>query len=184
VAIVVIVLSAGQQYRLRDLRWKNMTAFSEEQLLDLVPIDPGDIVSRSKVSTSLDQVRNLCQSHGDLNFVSIPNTEFDEAAGTISLEIDVSEGAAFHRGDLHISGMRETNKRELLRGWEALRGKVYTGDPQIVLDRFFETYFRPLRPRVTPSDFAKWKIEEQSRTVGVYLALMANPSLLKYTPKP
>jgi outer membrane protein assembly factor BamA len=83
-----------------------MTAFSEEQLLDLVPIHPGDIVSRSKVSTSLDQVRNLYQSHGDLNFVCIPNTEFDEAAGTISLEIDVGEGAAFHWGDLHISGMR------------------------------------------------------------------------------
>jgi hypothetical protein len=89
------------------------------------------------------------------------HTKFDEAAGNISLEIDFGEGAAFHWGDLHISGRRETDKRELLRGW-ALRGKVYRGDPQIVLGKFFETYFRPLRPAVTPSNCAKWKIDEPS----------------------
>jgi hypothetical protein len=184
VAIVVTVLTAGQQYRLSELHWKNTVAFSEQELLDLVPIHSGDIFSRSKVAKGLDQVRSLYQSHGYLNFVCIPNTVFDEAAGTISLEIDVDEGAAFHWGDLQIAGMREADKRELLRAWEAQRGQVYTGDPKNVLDKFLETYFRPLRPGVTPSDFTSWKIDEQSRTVDVYLSLILNPSLLKYSPKP
>jgi outer membrane protein assembly factor BamA len=94
-AIVVTVLNAGQQYRLRDLRWKNMTEFSEQQLLDLMPIHPGDIFSRSKVAKGLEEARKLYQSHGYMNFTSIPNTVCDEAARSISLEIDVDEEWCF-----------------------------------------------------------------------------------------
>ncbi len=183
VAIVVRVLDAGQQYRLRDLRWKSMTAFSEQQLLDLMPIHPGEIFSRSKIAKGLEEARKLYQSHGYLNFVSLPNTVIDEATRSIALEIDVDEGGAFHWGDLHAEGMDETDKRELLRGWESVRGKVYASNPRQALDEFFATYFRPLRPGVTPSDYTKWKIDESARTVDVYLSLVPDPSLLKYIPK-
>jgi hypothetical protein len=79
--------------------------------------------------------------------------------------------------------MNETDKQELLRGWESLRGKVYASNPRQALNEFFATYFRPLRPGVTPSDYTKWKIDEGARTVDVYLSLMPDPSLLKYIPK-
>jgi hypothetical protein len=183
VSIVVRVLDAGQQYKLHDLRWKNMTAFSEQQLLDLMPIHPGEIFSRSKIAKGLEEARKLYHSHGYMNFTSIPNTLIDEAGRGIALEIDVDEGGAFHWGNLHVEGMREPDKLELLRGWEGLRGQVYASEPNQELDKFFATYFRPLRSGVTPSDYAKWKIDEKARTVDVYLSLMPNPSLLKYIPK-
>ena len=183
VSIVVRVLDAGQQYRLRDLRWKSTSAFSEQQLLNLMPIHPGEIFSRSKIAKGLEEARKLYQSHGYMNFTSIPNAVIDEAARSIGLEIDVDEGSVFHWGDLHIEGMTEADKRELLRGWDGLRGQVYASNAHQALDKFFATYFRPLRSGVTPSDYAKWKIDEAARTVDVYLSLMANPSLLKYIPK-
>ena len=89
----------------------------------------------------------------------------------------------FHWGDLHVEGMNETDKLELLRGWEGLRGQVYASEPHHELDKFFATYFRPLRSGVTPSNYARWKIDERARTVDVYVSLVSNPSLLKYIPK-
>jgi hypothetical protein len=118
-----------------------------------------------------------------MNFVSIPNTTIDEAARSIALEIDVDEGSVFHWGDLHVEGMTEADKQELLRGWGGLRGQVYASNPHQALDKFFATYFRPLRSGITPSDYTKWKIDERERTVDVYLSLVPNPSLLKYIPK-
>jgi hypothetical protein len=183
VAIVVRILDAGQQYRLRDLRWKNMTVFSEQQLLDLMPIHPGEIFSRSKIAKGLEEARKLYQSHGYMNFTSIPNMVIDEAGRAIALEIDVDEGGMFHWGDLHVEGMSEADKRELLRGWEGLRGQVYTNNSHQALDKFFAVYFRPLRPGVILSDCATWKFNKRDRLVEVYLSLVPNPSLLKYIPK-
>ncbi len=173
----------GHQFRLLELRWKNTTRFSEQQLLDLTPIHPGEIFSRSKIAKGLDGVRKLYQSHGYINFTSVPNVEFDEVQHRIALEIVVDEGGAFHWGDLHVGGMSEGDKRELLRGWEALRGQVYRSNPNHVLDTFFTRYFRPLRRGVTPSDYARWKIDQRAGAVNVYLSLESNPSLLKQIPK-
>src|ERR1700680_1999524 len=118
-----------------------------------------------------------------MNFTSIPNTVIDEAGRGIALQIDVDEGGAFHWGNLHVEGMSEPDKRELLRGWEGLRGQVYVSNPYQTLDKFFTAYFRPLRRGVTPSDYTTWKVDEKARTVDVYLSLVSNPSLLNRIPK-
>jgi hypothetical protein len=79
--------------------------------------------------------------------------------------------------------MSEPDKRELLRGWERLRGQVYGNNPHQALDKFFTAYFRPLRGGVTPSDYTTLKVDQKDRTVDVYLSLVPNSSLLKYIPK-
>ena len=81
VDFVIKVLREGKQYWLRDIHWKNMAAFSEQELLDLTPIHPGEIFSRAKIVESLEAVRSLYDSHGYINFTSIPNTKIDDVEG-------------------------------------------------------------------------------------------------------
>jgi hypothetical protein len=178
-----VSVNEGHQYRLLDLGWKNISRFSEQQLVDLMPVHPGEIFSRSKIAKGLDEARKLYRSHGYINFTCIPNTVFDEAQHDVALEIEVDEGGAFHWGDLHVEGMSEPDKRQLLRGWEDLRGQVYGSSPNHVLNTFFTRYFRPLRRGVTPADYARWKIDQRACTVDVYLSLESNPSLPKQIPK-
>ena len=109
----------------------------------------------------MEEARKHYQSHGYLNFKVIPNTEIDDAGRSIALEIDVNEGSVFHWGDLQVEGMTEAEKRELLRGWDGSRGQVYASNPYQAHDKFFATYFRPLRAGITPSDYAKWRIDEE-----------------------
>ncbi len=178
-----VTVQEGVQYRLREIRWKNVTVFPESQLLALMPINPGETFKRTKIGEGLDAAVRLYGSLGYINSTYIPNTSIDEAGRSIALEINVDEGGIFHWGDLHVEGMSEADKRELLLGWEGLRGQLYTSNSHRALDKFFATYFRPLRSGVTPSDYAKWEVDEKARTVDVYLSLMPNPSLLKYIPK-
>jgi Surface antigen variable number repeat len=79
------VLDAGQQYKLRDLHWKWYDIIFEQQLLDLMPVHPGEIFSRSKIAKVLEEARKLYQSHGYLNFTLIPNSEIDDAGAALRL---------------------------------------------------------------------------------------------------
>jgi hypothetical protein len=173
----------GARYRLREIRWKNVTAFPESQLLALMPIKPGETFKRVKIAEGLDAAARLYGSQGYINFTYIPNTIIDEAAHSIALEIDVAEGGIFHWGDLHVEGMSEADRRELLLGWEGLRGQLYANNSLQVLDKFFAVYFRPLRPGVVLSDYVTWKVNGRDRLVEVYLSLVPNASWLKYIPK-
>jgi hypothetical protein len=129
-------------------------------------------------------VARLYGSQGYINFTYVPNTLIDEAGHSIALEIDVDEGGIFHWGDLHVEGMGEADKRELLLGWGGLRGQLYTNNSRQALDKFFAAYFRPLRPGVVLSDYVTWKLNGRDRLVEVYHSLVPNASLLKYIPEP
>jgi hypothetical protein len=86
-----VSVNEGHQYRLLDLRWKNISRFSEQQLVDLMPVHPGEIFSRSKIAKGLDEARKLYRSHGYINFTCIPNTVFDEAQHDVALETGLRE---------------------------------------------------------------------------------------------
>ena len=136
-----------------------------------------------KTAEGLCAAARFCGSPGYINSTYIPNTVIDEAERSIALEIDVDEGGVFHWGDLNVEGMSESDKREPLRGWEGLRGQVYTSNSHPTLDKFLTTYFQPLRHGVTPSDYTPRKIDGRRRTVNIYLSLVPSPSLPKYIPK-
>ena len=125
-----VAVREGAQYRLSEIRWKNLTAFAESRLMALMPIHPGEIFSRAKVAAGLDAVGWLYRSLGFINCTYVPNTEFNETEHSISLEIDVDEGGIFHWGDLHLEGMSEPDRQVLLQEWEGLRGQVYTSNSQ------------------------------------------------------
>ena len=174
-----VAVHEGPQYRLREIHWKNMTAFSETQLLAAMPIHSGEIFSRGKIVAGLEAVRKLYGSLGYSNFTCIPNTQIDEADRTIALDIDVDEGGVFHWGDLHVQGMEDRYKEVLLRGWEGVRDQLFTSSNVQELDRFLNRYFLPLRPGVNLSDYTTSRINLKARTVDVYLPLIPDPSLLQ-----
>jgi outer membrane translocation and assembly module TamA len=164
VDFVIKVLKQGQQYWLRDIHWKNMTAFSEQQLLALTPIHPGDIFSRSKIAQALEAVRQLYGSHGYINFTSIPNTEIDEAERSIALNIDVDEGGLFRFGNLVIVGLDSAKAEFLQRAWGDLRGQPFS---QETLRRFFNQLVQSVPPGVDPAEYTMTRLSQDANTVDI-----------------
>jgi outer membrane protein assembly factor BamA len=176
-------VNEGPQCWLREIHWKNMTAFSEEQLSSLMSIHPGEIFNRAKIAEGLEAVQKLYGSQGYLNFVSIPETKIDEVDHGIVLDIDVDEGGMFRWGELHIEGMSQRDEEELLRAWD-LRGQPYTQQSIQACQQLFEKYFRPVRRGIKPSDYTRNNLNEANRTVDVYLSLSPDASLVKNITKP
>jgi len=140
--ILVKVQETGQRYLLRDIQWKNMTVFPEQQLQDLMPIHSGEIFSREKIAEGLDNARKLYGSRGYINMILIPNTKIDEAETTIALEIDVDEGSEFTFGGAAFSGLTSDQTRVALESLAPLRGEPYNS---VTLDDIFKR-LRPILP--------------------------------------
>jgi outer membrane protein assembly factor BamA len=93
--IVVKVLDYGKQYRLQEIRFINLKAFPEKELVKLIPIQPGEVFSRARIVRGLDAVNQHYEAAGYVSITYIPNTEFDESNATARLDIDVDEGNLF-----------------------------------------------------------------------------------------
>jgi outer membrane translocation and assembly module TamA len=170
--IVVKVLDSGQQYRLREIHFVNAKAFSETELVRLIPVQPGEIFSRARIARGLELLRQHYESAGYVNFTSIPNTEFDEADASVRLNIDVDEGKLFRWGELHITGLDYGKTQELTDGWEALRGKPYSPGS---LQEFCSRFFRPTPVGTDPAEYTKRKIDERTGTIDISIAFATPP---------
>jgi outer membrane protein assembly factor BamA len=169
---VVTVLDAGQQYRLREIRFTNAKAFPEAELLKLIPVQPGEIFSGAKIRKGFEALRQHYDSAGYVNFTFIPNTEFDESNASVRLVIDTDEGKLFRWGELHVTGLNSRNAQELTDGWEALRGKPYS---PASLQEFCSRFFRPTPVGTDPAEYTKRKIDERTGTIDVSIAFATPP---------
>lgn len=95
----------GQQYRLRQITFRNNKAVSNVKALrSLFPIKDGDIFSREKVAKGLEKLRNAYGQLGYVNATNVPDTIFDDDNRTISLNVDMDEGKQFRVGNIEIYG--------------------------------------------------------------------------------
>jgi|SRR5271165_3458027 len=127
---IFLAVSEGEQYRLKDISFTREKAFSAEELRAEFHIVDGDIFNTEEIRQGLDSLRKLYQSKGYVNFTPVPNTQAD-AAHTISLVVDVDEGAQFRIGRLVLDGPepKPGAGAKLLENWKQYEGQIY--DPRI-----------------------------------------------------
>jgi outer membrane protein assembly factor BamA len=90
--VVVKVVNYGKRYRLQEIHFINAKAFSEEELVKLIAVQPGEVFSRARIAKGLEALQQYYQAAGYVNITYIPNTEFDASNATARLDIDVDEG--------------------------------------------------------------------------------------------
>jgi outer membrane protein insertion porin family len=96
----------GSRYNLKGIRFKNNKAISSVDILrGLFPISDGDIFSREKIGTGLENLRKAYGELGYINFTSVPDTKFDDENRLISLVIDFDEGKQFRIGSVSVLGV-------------------------------------------------------------------------------
>ena len=115
----------GQRYNLKGIRFKNNKAISRVDILrGLFPIADGEIFSREKIATGLENLRKAYGELGYINFTSVPDTRFDDENRLISLVIDVDEGKQFRIGSVNVQGVDESLREDLLKTFGV--GQIYS----------------------------------------------------------
>lgn len=124
---VNVSVDEGQQYRLKELQFKNAAAFPLAELRTAFRISDGDIFDREKIADGLESLRRLYGTKGYVDFSAVPETSIDEDAHLISLSVDLDAGYVFRLGTLTVLGEESEPgaRQKLLSTWRAYEGKVY-----------------------------------------------------------
>ena len=167
--IVVKVLDYGKRYRLQEIDFRNAKAFPEEELVKLIPVQPGEVFRRARIAKGLEALQQHYLAAGYVNITFIPGTEFDETDATIRLDIDVDEGKVFRWGELLIIGLESTKAQKLIDGWQDLRGKTYSPD---ALREFCDRFF-PAARDTDPAKYTQKRANVRTGTVDVFIEFVS-----------
>jgi outer membrane protein assembly factor BamA len=103
-----VYVDEGTQYSFGEITFRNNKAISNvEALRGLFPVKDGDIFSRERVATGLENLRKAYGQLGYINFTSVPDTQFDDENKLIHLDVDLGEGKQFYVSSVNILGLDE-----------------------------------------------------------------------------
>ena len=120
-----VQVEEGLRYNLKEITFKNNKAISDEDTLrGFFQIADGEVFSREKIAKGLEDLRRAYGEIGFVNFTSIPDTQFDDESGLISLLIDLDEGKQFRIGSVKVLGLDDAARQETLRSLPK-RGDIY-----------------------------------------------------------
>jgi outer membrane protein assembly factor BamA len=122
-----IHVDEGVQYTLSKITFKNNKAIKSVELLrGLFPITDGDILSRDKIATGLENLRKAYGELGYINFTSIPDNTFDDQNKAVSIAVDLDEGQQFYLSSVNVLGLDEAAKQQLLSEYPLKQGQVFS----------------------------------------------------------
>ena len=162
---VTALVDEGQQYRLREITFKNNRAISNTRALrNLFPTKDGDVFSRKEIAKGLENLSKAYGQVGYVNFTSIPNTGIDDERELIDLDIDVDEGKQFYVSSVNVLGLGEGAPHNTTEDLLLKPGDVYN---QRLADLFVENHASLLPTDASPNSGIHLKPDEKSGMVAV-----------------
>jgi outer membrane protein insertion porin family len=122
---VTFAITAGQQYSLKSLEWSGNHEFPSETLEKMVRADPAKPANTVRLAEDLQAVETLYGSRGLIAASIKVEAEYDEAAATVAIRLDVNEGPVYHMGDLELRGLDNSLTAKLREVWKLRQGEAY-----------------------------------------------------------
>jgi outer membrane protein assembly factor BamA len=122
---VTFAVTPGKQYKLKSLSWSGNRAFPTDELAKLVHAELSQPANTIRLGDDLKSVQKLYGSRGFITAALKGDAEFDDAAGTVAMTIDVKEGSVYHMGDLEFRGLDNSLTAKLREAWKLRPGDVY-----------------------------------------------------------
>ena len=162
---VTALVDEGQQYRLREITFKNNIAIGNTRALrNLFPLKDGDVFSRKEIAKGLENLSKAYGQLGYLNFTSVPNTGIDDERGLIDLDIDVDEGKQFYVSSVNVLGLDEVASHNAAEDLLLKPGDVYN---QRLANLFVESHASVLSADASSDSHIHLKLDEKSGRVAV-----------------
>jgi outer membrane protein assembly factor BamA len=162
-------VNEGPLCRLSTIDFTGNHFTTTEELRAMFPLKAGDVFEKAKIGGGLESMMKSQNSHGFLDFTSLPNTTF--AGSVVKLDIEIQEGPQYRMGKLEVTGPAE--------GANKLQAR-WTLDPGAVFDRSYIRKFLEENSSLLPADFVEEggiKILRNcpDSTVSVHIHLVSDP---------
>ena len=123
---VIMYLDEGDKYNFGDIKvTTKLKKINSDSALSVISANTGDIFDRSKISDSIEIIRELAEGQG-YSFVEI-NPSFNEnfEDKTINVEIDINEGPRVYVNSINIIGNTRTLDQVIRREIGLSEGDAY-----------------------------------------------------------
>jgi outer membrane protein assembly factor BamA len=122
---IMFSVTPGLQYKLKNVDWSGNHEFPVDTLQKMVRAEPGQPANTIRLSDNLKDIQKLYGSHGFVTAAIKADAEFDDAASTVVIHLVVTEGFAYHMGELEFRGLDNSLTAKLRNAWKLRPGDVY-----------------------------------------------------------
>jgi len=126
---IKIELEEGPVFRIGEyqinLMQSDKPAFSEEEILEKLELQPGDIFNDSKFNENIEKIKEDYQNKGYVLNELVPHPKYDVENGIVDIRLDISEGSIVIIDQVKISGLEKTKENVIRR--ELNRLDIKTG---------------------------------------------------------
>jgi outer membrane protein assembly factor BamA len=122
---VIYAVTPGLQYKLKNVDWSGNKEFPADTLQKMVRAEPGQPANTIRLSDNLKDIQKLYGSHGFVTTTIKADAEFNDAASTVVIHLIVTEGFAYHMGELEFRGLDNSLTAKLRNAWKIRPGDVY-----------------------------------------------------------
>jgi outer membrane protein insertion porin family len=141
---VAFAVTPGPQYKLKSLEWAGNHEFPSDVLQKMVTAKVGEPANTVRLSDNLKDIQKLYSSRGYVTTTISADASYDDAASTVSIVLNVKEGAVYHMGDLEFRGLDNSLTAKLRNAWKIRPGDVY--------DATYLSDFLPEAQKLLPSN--------------------------------
>jgi outer membrane protein assembly factor BamA len=146
---VTFPVAPGHQYKLTRWQWSGNKEIPTDALQPLLHAKAGQTANTLQLEDDLRAVQELYGSRGYVTAAIKANAEFDDAAGTVAYQLDVSEGPVYHMGELEFRGIDNNLTARLRAAWKLRPGDVY--------DATYLKQFLPQARKLLPANL-DWEV--------------------------
>ena len=115
----------GDQYKLKGVEWSGNHEFPTETLQKMVRAPTAEPANTVRLSDNLKDIQKLYGSRGYVTASIKADADFDDAAKTVVIRLDVNEGPVFHMGDLELRGLDNSLEAKLRNLWKIRQGEIF-----------------------------------------------------------
>ena len=122
---VSMTVDEGSIYVWDKAVWEGAEGLTAQELDAALGMRNKEVANAVKIANGLARVRKAYGRKGYIAARVRPETEFDDAARSVSYRFRVAEGPQYHMGDLTITGLDEAATNNLRGRWRLLHREVY-----------------------------------------------------------
>jgi outer membrane protein assembly factor BamA len=115
----------GQKFKIGEITFVGNHAFGAKKLREQFTVKKGDLVSRDKVVSGLNELRKFYSADGFLDLKSEADDR-GSSDGIFLLNVLMTEGPQYHMGKLEIVAEKSLAER-LQLAWKLNEGAIYDG---------------------------------------------------------
>jgi len=122
---VTFAVTPGEQYKLKSLDWSGNHEFPATTLDKMLHAPLGQPANTVRLNEDLKDVQKLYGTRGFITAIVKAVAAMDDAASTVAIHIEVTEGSEYHMGELEFRGLDNSLTAKLRSAWKLRQGDVY-----------------------------------------------------------